>query len=375
MALPYLDPFVSLFLTVDGYDINSPSIEQNQIVEMEDSPKDIPSDVTPIVNPTRVYRAPDGNEFDNEDNFLAYMQTLERLNVVTTADTKDRQSAYETLAARFQQSGLGDLAKEIEKILKGEGKTRAGASIPIPTSDSGFYLALIETEAYYGRFGVVNALRVKNGWTALDERTILAMEDEYQKTLKNYNMPAGFYDTPEDFVTFLSNNLSEVELADRLQAYRQFVGLVDPNIKSQLKNLYNIDENMLTAYVADPDKGQQLLNSLAGKSMSAAAALLSGLTQDAVGVAMGFGAGNMSFLEQQRRFGAAQPIAERGKFLSQIGKEEKEFGEKEAVEITFGGLEQSVRAAEKLASKERARFSGRAGTTTTSLSTPTAGQI
>ena len=201
------------------------------------------------------------------------------------------------------------------------------------------------------------------------------MEDEYQKVMKSYGTPAGFYDTPEDFQAFLANNLSESEVADRLQASRQFAQVVDPGIKMQLKSLYNIDENMLTAYIADPERGQSLLTGLANKSLTAAAAILQGLTADAAKLAEGFGAGELRFAEQQQRFGAAQTIAERGSFLSQIERADKEFGEKEAVDITFGGLEQSRKAAEKLASRERARFGGAAGTTTSSLATPTAGQF
>lgn len=296
-------------------------------------------------------------------------------NVMGSVNNEKRQSAFEVMKERFTAMGLGSLATEIEKIFKGEARTKAGSSIPIPTSESGFYLALIETQAYYDRFGKVNEARIKSGYTALDERTILGMEDEYQKIMKAYGMPAGFYDSPEDFQTLLANDKSELEVADILQASRQFAATVDPAIKNQLKSVYNIDESALSAFIADPEKGQQVLNQLATKSLTGAAALLSGLTQQAAEVAQGFGAGEMRFQEQQRRFGQAATLAERGQFLSEIDRSERAFGEQEAVEVTFGGLEQSIRAAERLASRERARFGGVAGTTTSSFTRPTAGQI
>jgi hypothetical protein len=355
-----------------------------------------PTSVTPTVpvGPTATapsaaltYVAPDGTVFNDANAYVSYLTLLagDRAETARKEEEKRlreeetgfrRQSAFEVLRERFTSFGLPTIAAEIEKIFKGEGRTRIGGSpIPIPTSEAGFYLALVETEAYYKRFGKVNEDRIKSGYTALDEKTILAMEDEYQKVMKSYGTPAGFYDTPEDFQAFLANNLSESEVADRLQASRQFASVVDPVIKDQLKSMYNIDDNMLTAYIADPVRGQSLLTGLANKSLTGAAALLQGLTADAAAVAQGFGAGELRFQEQQQRFGQAATIAERGTFLSQIERAEKEFGQKEAVEITFGGLEQSARAAEKLASRERARFGGRAGTTTASLSTPTAGQI
>lgn len=337
--------------------------------------------ITPLT-----YVAPDGTVFNNATDYISYLTYLSGEKAATDKAAEEkrllqeetgfkRQSAFEATRERFAAFGLSTIATEIEKIFKGEGRTRLGGSpIPIPTSESGFYLALIETEAYYKRFGKVNEDRIKSGYTALDEKTILGMEDEYQKVMKAYGTPVGFYDSPEDFQAFLANDLSEVEVADRLQASRQFAAVINPGIKDQLKSLYNIDDNMLTAFIADPVRGQSLLTGLANKSLTGAAAILQGLTANAASIAESFGGGELRFQEQQQRFGLAASGAARGTFLSRIEQAEKEFGEKEAVEITFGGLEQSARAAEKLASRERARFGGRAGITTASLATPTAGQ-
>lgn len=291
-------------------------------------------------------------------------------------EQQQRQSAFEVLRERFTAYGLTELAGEIEKIFKGEGKTRAGSPIPIPTSEQGFYLALIETEPYYKRFGKANEMRIKAGYKALDERTILEMEDEYQKVLKSYNMPAGFYDQPEDYQKFIENDLSELELADRLQASRQFAMQVDPAIKDRLKAEYNIDESMLTAYVADPLKGQDILNKLASRSLTAAAAILQGLTTDTAKLAEQFGAGEMRFAEQQQRFGAAGAAAERGRFLTDIEKARQEvYGETEAIEEAFGGLESARRARQRLSAREVGRFSGTAGTSTVSLQRGGAGSF
>lgn len=291
-------------------------------------------------------------------------------------EQQQRQSAFEVLRERFTAYGLTELAGEIEKIFKGEGKTRAGSAIPIPTSEQGFYLALIETEPYYKRFGRANEMRIKAGYKALDERTILEMEDEYQKVLKAYNMPAGFYDQPEDYQKFIENDLSELELADRLQASRQFAQQVDPAIKDRLKAEYNIDESMLTAYVADPLKGQDILNKLASRSLTAAAAILQGLTADTAQLAEQFGAGELRFAEQQQRFGAAGAAAERGRFLTDIEKARQEvYGETEAIEEAFGGLESARRARQRLSAREVGRFSGTAGTSTVSLQRGGAGSF
>lgn len=355
------------------------------------SPK--PVEPTKTIAGVETFRDPAGNliqritysDGSTEDTVIESARPTQTVNTQQTAEedlmkrmtAEKRQSAFEVMRERFSAMGLGTLAAEVEKIFKGEATTRIGKNpIPIPTSESGFYLALIETEAYYQRFGAVNEARLKAGYTALDERTILSMEDEYQKTLKSYNMPAGFYDSPEDYQTFIANDLSKRELADRLQASRQFAMVVDPNIKQQLKNIYNIDENMLSAYIADPAKGQDILKGLASKSLTAASAILSGITAAGAATAEAFGAGELTFMEQQQRFGTAATAAERGRFLSEIERQQQDvYGERQAIEETFGGLESSRRARERLTARETARFSGAAGTTTTSFTRPTAGQI
>jgi endonuclease III-like uncharacterized protein len=86
------------------------------------------------------------------------------------------------------------------------------------------------------------------------------MEDEYQKVLTSYNMPTGFYDQTTDFQSFLKNNLTNVDVANIIQAYRDFVTTgTDSNVRKQLKDLYGIGDEALTAYMIDPTKGQGIL--------------------------------------------------------------------------------------------------------------------
>lgn len=288
---------------------------------------------------------------------------------------RDRKSAFDIMYTRFQGYGLGSLANEIKNIYQGTGVNRFGVAITeIPTTSEGFYLALTETKSYYERFGKVNEMRVKSGYTALDEKTILGMEDEYQKAFKDYNMPAGFYDTPEDFQSLLANNLDMMDVTDILQAGYAIAANTDQYVKDQLKSRFNIDESAIAAYATDPVKGQQVINALAGKNLSAAAALLSGISDTAAARATALGAGDLRFAEQQRGFSLAAAGAKRGEFLSAIDRNQGLYGQEQAVETVFGGLEQSKQAGQKLASAERARFRKSINLTTGALATPTSGQ-
>ncbi len=56
-----------------------------------------------------------------------------------------------------------------------------------------------------------------------------------------------------DFQSFLKNNLTNVDVANIIQAYRDFVTTgTDSNVRKQLKDLYGIGDEALTAYMIDP---------------------------------------------------------------------------------------------------------------------------
>ena len=232
---------------------------------------------------------------DNNASLLKQLQDQQN-QAKTDATNAQRKSAFEITKERFAQAGMAELGDEIVKIYQGTGVDRFGKAFDeIPTSAEGFYLALINTKSYYDRFGKVNEARLANGFKALDEKTIVGMEDEYQKTMQAYNAPAGFYDQTADFQTFLKNNYNVTDVANTMQAYSDFVKSTDPGIRGQLKDLYGIGDEALTAYFADPTKGQPILESIAGKNMNTAAALISGLSKEQAGIGQQYGAGNLTY--------------------------------------------------------------------------------
>ena len=272
-----------------------------------------------------------------------------------------RKSAFDVIRERFTQMGIKEVGDDIAAIFAGKGTDRFGKAFDeIPTTSEGFYLQLINTKSYYERFGKVNEARLASGYKALDEKTIVGMEDEYQKVLTSYNMPTGFYDQTTDFQSFLKNNLTNVDVANIIQAYRDFVTTgTDSNVRKQLKDLYGIGDEALTAYMIDPTKGQGILEQIAGKNMNTAAALIEGLTAEQAQMAQAYGAGSLGYGSQRQKYSQVQQELQTTGNLAAIYGEN--FGAKEAIAAEFGGDVQAQAQAARIKATGAAAFGGTSG--------------
>jgi len=272
-----------------------------------------------------------------------------------------RKSAFDVIREKFTSMGIKDVGDDIAAIFAGKGTDRFGKAFDeIPTTSEGFYLQLINTKSYYERFGKVNEARLNAGYKALDEKTIVGMEDEYQKVLTSYNMPTGFYDQTTDFQSFLKNNLTNVDVANIIQAYRDFVTTgTDSNVRKQLKDLYGIGDEALTAYMIDPAKGQGILEQIAGKNMNTAAALIEGLTAEEANMAQTYGAGSLGYGSQRQKYSQVQRELQTTGNLAAIYGEN--FGAKEAIAAEFGGDVQAQAQAARIKATGAAAFGGTSG--------------
>lgn len=285
-----------------------------------------------------------------------------------------RKSAFEVLRDRFTQAGIPELAVEIEGIYRGTGVDRFGKKFDqIPTTSEGFYLMLTQTQAYYSRFGQVNEKRIASGFRALDEGTIVKLEDQYQKVLQAYNMPAGFYDQPSDFQTFIANDKSASEVADTIQAYYDFTKSTDPAVRQQLKDLYGITDSDLTAYFADPTKGQSILERIAAKNTNTQAALQAGLSTTVAALGTTAGAGELTYAQQKQKYGmVAADLESTGKLAQIYGGT---YGAEQATAAEFSSNVAAQQQRMKLQTAEERAFSGRSGVATPSLGKSVAGSI
>jgi hypothetical protein len=156
-----------------------------------------------------------------------------------------RQSAYDLLFEQFNKMGLGSLVEPLKGLII------SGAS------PSEFTIKLRETPAYQKRFAA-NAERIKKGLTALDESAYLRLEDQYQNVMRNYGLPESYWTrgdlgVQEGFTKLIANDVSNVELENRILTAQDRVLKSNPQVLQTLKQFYpGITNGDILAYSLDP---------------------------------------------------------------------------------------------------------------------------
>ena len=157
----------------------------------------------------------------------------------------ERQSAYDLLFEQFNKMGLGSLVEPLKGL------------IISGSSPAEFTIKLRETPAYQKRFSA-NAERIKKGLTAIDEAAYLRLEDQYQNVMRNYGLPESYWKRgdlgiQEGFTKLIANDVSNVELENRIITAQDRVIKSNPQVLDTLKQFYpDITNGDILAYSLDP---------------------------------------------------------------------------------------------------------------------------
>lgn len=271
------------------------------------------------------------------------------------SDDSARKDAFALLIDTFKQYGLDSLADTI----KGYMTQNIG-----PNEAT---LLLKQTQAYKDRFAG-NGTRVAAGKNAIGESTYLALENQYAEVLKAYGQNA--LGNRAEYATLIGNDISNIELGDRLKLAVTRVQQSDPSVKAQLKQFYpSITDADLVSYFLKPD---QTLPGLERKVTSAeigAAATSQGLNTSATSAEdlAAFGVDRSTALKGYSTIGTILP---EGQKLSSIYGEAKiDYTQATAEQEVFKGNASAERKRKQLAALETAQFGGSAGVGTAGLST------
>lgn len=204
-----------------------------------------------------------------------------------------------------------------------------------------------DTQTYKDRFAG-NAARVAKGLPELSPATYLQYEEAYRSTLRRAGMPVGFYDTQQDFAKFIGSDIDPTELGTRVEKGYKAVSQADPQIVSEMKRLYGVDDASLAAFFIDPNKAEDIvLRQSAAAQISAQATTQAGLqlsAQEAETLARQ----GISPTEAQQGFGALGMSKEL--FTTQAGEEAISQQEQIA-----GVLGTNAAAAQRVAKRKRER--------------------
>jgi hypothetical protein len=265
-----------------------------------------------------------------------------------------RQSAYDLLYSEFAKYGLASLVDPLKGLIV------SGAS------PAEFTIKLRETPDYQKRFAA-NAQRVANGLTALDEATYLAKEDAYQNLMRNYGLPDTYWKkdalgTQEGFTKLIANDVSAVELENRLQTAQQRVINSNPQVAYALKNFYpDITNGDILAYALDPKNALDAINRKVTAAEIGGAALAQGLTTS-LGGAENLASYGINKAQAEQGYQTVAGVLPRASQLADIyGQQPYNQQTAEAEVFNTQGSAEAKKRREKLVSLEQAAFSGSAG--------------
>ena len=160
-----------------------------------------------------------------------------------------REDAYQKLYDEFNAIGLGALVADAKDLIM---KATSIAAMPD---------ALRSSQAYRTRFSA-NDSRIAKGLSALSPAQYLAKEDAYQNLMRNYGLPASYYTVgqygkQEGFDKLLANDVSAVELEDRISTAQKRVLNANPEVLNAIKSFYgdSVTNGDILGYVLDPTQG------------------------------------------------------------------------------------------------------------------------
>lgn len=179
-----------------------------------------------------------------------------------TTGTPEQQSARAILTDSLGQYGLGSLADWAW------GKYLAGESI------EQIMLEMRATPEYKARFPGMDALSKKG--RAISEAEYINIEQQYVSLFRQAGLPAGFYDQPDDFARFISNEVSPQEMSGRLDVARTALYETPPQVRDELARLYGLGSGDVMAFLLDPTKALPIIQSQFTAAAAGAAAKLSG---------------------------------------------------------------------------------------------------
>lgn len=265
--------------------------------------------------------------------------------MATANFTSSQQTAFDIMENLLEQYHLTALSGTLKNII-----------LSGITDQAEISLQLQQTNAWKQRFAGNEELRRK-GLPVLSVAEYLSVEQSYAQVMKNYGLPQGFYDDPADFAKFIGNSVSANELQQRVQMYADVANREDPAVLKQLQSMGTTKGDLL-AYMMDPNRAMPLIQQKYNSTLIGAAARRAGVTPDNEYVKH---LAELGVTEQGAAQGYGQVAEELpgAQLLGSIYHED--ITQEDLAKGVFESNAASGRKTKRLASQERAAFSGSSG--------------
>jgi len=175
-----------------------------------------------------------------------------------------QRDAYAALLGVFKGYGLATLAPKILQFIQ-EGLGADAISVELQ-----------ETKEWKTRF-VGNERRRAKGLPVLSPAEYLATEAGYRQVYRQFGLPTGFFDSPDDFARAMEADMSAMELQSRMQARKQVVTSGEnTGVLGYFRDNFGLTDGDLLAFWIDPDRALPLLQQQVAASEVGAAAQRTG---------------------------------------------------------------------------------------------------
>jgi hypothetical protein len=291
---------------------------------------------------------------------------------LNTGPTQTQVDSIAAIKALLSSYGIGDLGDAITNAVI-KGYTTSTIELIMQDPNSKDPLAV----AFQMRFPA-NKTRAAAGKSVLSPAEYLRAERSYTEVLKSYGVSN--IASKEKLSSFIANDISATEVADRVGIAINRVQNADPDTKKALAEYYPmLNQADIVNAVLDPAEGLPSLQRKIQIGEIGGAALAQGIktSEGKTNIMMGAEAlANLGVTQAKARegFQAVAEVTPRGEFLSQISPGEN-YGQLQAEQEAFQGLASAKRARVSLTEQEKARFGGSSGTTKGSLASQTRGAI
>lgn len=269
--------------------------------------------------------------------------------------------ASDRLKAMFDGVGLGSLAAFIDKRIMED------------ASEEAVLLELYDQPEYQARFPGMKALRAKG--KTISESDYIKDEKAFAQTARFFDIPVGFYDSPDDFGKLIGNLVSPKEFQDRLQIGQDLARSMSPGLRTQLQELYNVGEGAITAYVLDADRALPLIQKQAKAAQFVGFGREKGFKLEGMTAAQAEQiAGTEAYAKlsaQQMQTALSQAAQLRTTQSRLTGIEGEVYDEGEALKAVIEGSPEAILASQQRAQRETSRFGGGSGVTGSSLRSTT----
>lgn len=218
-------------------------------------------------------------------------------------------------------------------------------------------LDMRQTPEYQARFPGMADLAKKG--MAISETDYINLERSYTQVFRQAGLPAGFYDTPDDFASFISNNVSPSELQARAQVAQTIAYQSPPEVKDELQRLYGIGTGDLTAYWLDPNKSLPLLQQRFLAAQEAGASKMTGYGELDQTNAEHLASLGVNFADAMKGFN--QLANEKQLFSALPGESFQGITQQDQLNAEFGGDANAQQMIEREAGARKAQFGGGGG--------------